>query len=329
MSEAPKAPPHQQVYPTGVTPAAASAMLRGPDPKDRKSKQGHEARMWREITTPEGALLKLRLADASERAVALLIDAAIMLGTLILGFFIIIFGFGLSALDNNGELVMIIFTLFFFILRGFYFTIFEMGRRAATPGKRAVRLRVVARDGRQLTANAIFARNVMRELEVFLPFSFLVFGGNGGALSGWTTFLTLIWLGVFVFMPIFNRDKLRAGDVVAGTWVIRNPKLELEKDISMSVSAEAAEDYQFTTEQLAAYGEHELQVLEDVLRTGSADVQKAVAERIRGRIKWDKLPVETDQAFLDAFYKALRKTLETRMLFGRRKKDKYDTGSPQ
>ena len=290
-------------------------------------RQTREERMWREVTTPEGAIIRMRLADASERAVALLIDAAIMLVTLIVGLFVIRVGISAGFVGDWDLVSSILFTFFFFVLRGFYFTIFEMGRRAATPGKRSMRLRVVAREGRQLTANAIFARNVMRELEVFLPFSFLFFGGRDEPLTALTTIMVLVWLGVFVFMPIFNRDKLRAGDIVAGTWVIRNPKISLAQDISSAVTAETSEDYQFTTAQLTTYGEHELQVLEDVLRSGTDEVRAAVADRIRNRIGWVSGPAKTDKDFLDAFYKALRQTLETKMLFGQRKKDKYDTGS--
>lgn len=281
----------------------------------------HEERMWREVVTPEGAAIRLRLADAGERAGALMIDAVIMLLTLIIGG-IIISVIAATSIEFSG----VLFFLFFFILRTFYFTIFEMGRRAATPGKRVMRLRVVARDGRQLTGNAIFARNVMRELEVFLPFYVLVGGPGEDQVSAWLTLFLIIWLGVFVLMPIFNRDKLRAGDLVAGTWVIRNPKLALGADISTEGTAHAG-DFHFSTDQLATYGEHELQVLEDVLRTGSPDVQKAVAERIRKRIQWDEGPNEKDTDFLEAFYKALRKTLETRMLFGNRKRDKFQKDS--
>lgn len=307
--------------------SATTPVFRGQKAQAATKQKRHEERMWREVTTPEGAVIRMRLADASERAVALLIDAAIMLVTLIVGLLVIRVGLSTGVVGDWDILSSILFTFFFFLLRGFYFTLFEMGRRAATPGKRVMRLRVVAREGRQLTANAIFARNVMRELEVFLPFSFLFFGGRDEPLTALTTLMVLVWLGVFVFMPIFNRDKLRAGDIVAGTWVIRNPKLSLAQDISSSVSEDAAEEFQFTSAQLATYGEHELQVLEDVLRSGSDDVKAAVADRIRQRINWEKGPVETDKEFLDAFYKSLRQTLETKMLFGQRKKDKYDTGS--
>ena len=289
-------------------------------------RSAHEVRMWREVTTPEGAVIHLRIADASERAAALLIDAAIMMFTLLIGGLIILLAMSASdgAWRDGG---MIMFNLFFFILRGFYFTIFEMGRHAATPGKRVMKLRVVAREGRQLTANAIFSRNVMRELEVFLPFTYLVSGGGGDVFDSMSTLLVLIWLGVFVLMPLFNRDKLRGGDLVAGTWVIRNPKLELANDVSATNTIDAGDEFQFTEAQLSTYGEHELQVLEDVLRASSKEVQRAVAERIRQRIQWEAASGESDRAFLEAFYKALRKTLETRMLFGKRKKDKFDTGS--
>lgn len=284
----------------------------------------HDKRMWREVVTPEGAIIHLRLADAGERAVALIIDAAIMLLTLILGAFIIFLGISDGFFSAWGEFSEILFTLFFFLLRGFYFTVFELGRKAATPGKRIMRLRVVARDGKQLTANAVFARNVMRELEVFMPFSYLLMGAGDEPVSGLMTLLILVWLGVFVFLPVFNKDKLRAGDIVAGTWVIRNPKLELAEDISQAVAGKDTSDFQFTTAQLATYGEHELQVLEDVLRNSTIEVKKAVAERIRKRIGWQPVPGESDKEFLDAFYKSLRHTLETRMLFGNRKKDKFD-----
>jgi uncharacterized RDD family membrane protein YckC len=57
----------------------------------------------------------------------------------------------------------------FFMLRTFWFIGFELGSRAATPGKRLMGIRVVARDGGRLTADAVVARNLIRELELFLP----------------------------------------------------------------------------------------------------------------------------------------------------------------
>ena len=86
----------------------------------RSVKLTHDERMWREVKTPEGALIRLRIADASERGVALLIDAAIMLVVLVVGALII------ASLPDGwftdwDALASILLTLFFFVLRGFYF----------------------------------------------------------------------------------------------------------------------------------------------------------------------------------------------------------------
>jgi hypothetical protein len=68
-----------------------------------------------------------------------------------------------------------------------------------------------------------------------------------------------------------------------------------------------------------------LQVLEEVLRRTEVRTVAAVADRIRGKIGWTRGPIESDYAFLDAYYLALRARLESRLLFGRRRRDKYDT----
>jgi hypothetical protein len=167
--------------------------------------------------------------------------------------------------------------------------------------------------------DAIFARNAMRELELFLPLGFLfVYGreaGVCGALAG------MIWCAVFVFFPLFNRDRLRVGDFVAGTWVIRAPKRPLELDLA---AVERASELSITQAEADVYGVKELSVLEDVLRRKDEDTMQAVASRIRAKIKRAKARGETDQAFLEAYYLALRTRLEGRMLFGHRRRDKHD-----
>jgi hypothetical protein len=49
-----------------------------------------------------------------------------------------------------------------------------------------------------------------------------------------------------------------------------------------------------------------------------------VAMRIRRKIGWTAGAAESDWDFLSAYYAALRGRLETRLLFGRRRRDKYD-----
>src|ERR1700722_18752616 len=145
------------------------------------SSPGPEARPFRQFVTPEGVDLRLRVGTAGERAAAFLLDAAIITLTLI----VFVFAVGLAAaalgslgveeLKNGlGSAVFIVWLLGFFFLRNFYFVAFELGARAATPGKRIMGLRVAARDGGRLTAEAVFARNAMREIEVFLPLRFIL-----------------------------------------------------------------------------------------------------------------------------------------------------------
>jgi uncharacterized RDD family membrane protein YckC len=272
----------------------------------------------RELVTPEGVDLELRLAEASERAGAFLVDALVIVGVLV--------GVTLAALllalairaPFMGQVMLIVWMLGFFLLRNFYFIAFELGGRAATPGKRLMGLRVASRNGEPLTADAIFARNALREIEVFLPLTFLL----ANHAMGLTALAGLVWSGLFLFLPLFNRDRLRAGDLAAGTWVVRAPKRRL--GVELARRAETQPKFVFTPAQLDAYGEAELQVLEDVLRLGNRKVMADVALRIRRKIGWVNAPGERDGAFLDAYYAALRARLETGMLFGRRRKDKHD-----
>jgi len=311
-------------------------MARAPDAWTPVIGQPAESRFERELVTPEGVDLRLRLADASERAAAFLLDAAIILGILIALTVVAIgamVGVAMGAMIGVGgnaagaEVIMVIWLLGFFLLRNAYFILFELTPRAATPGKRALGLRVAARNGGRLTADAIFARNAMRELEVFLPLSFLI--SKASQVDAWLNLLGIVWCSIFVFFPLFNRDRLRVGDLVAGTWVVKAPRRALMADIAetafASKTAFAAQgDFDFSQAQIDAYGAKELQVLEDVLRRTEVRTVAAVAQRIRAKIGWTRGPIESDYAFLDAYYLALRARLESRLLFGRRRRDKYD-----
>lgn len=271
----------------------------------------------RELVTPEGVDLRLVLAEAGERAGAFFLDAAIIVGVLVALTILSLLFAGFSPFAP-GELVLVVWLLIAFVLRNFYFMLFELTPRAATPGKRILGLRVTTRNGKPLTAEAIFARNAMRELEVFFPLSFMI--ASGTAVDAWLDILGVIWCAVFVFFPLFNRDRLRAGDLIAGTWVVRAPRRVLDVDLA----SDEPDAIAFSREALDAYGIRELTVLEDVLRRRDPATLKAVAERIKGKI--GMVSELSDLDFLLAYYKALRRHLEQRLLFGRRRKDKYDKG---
>ena len=313
-----------------MTDAAAPTLSRREQARRRTTREQTQARHNKRIrilVTPEGAALNLRIASAGERAGAFLLD----FGLQIILIFLIAFaiasvasGFGYRGWQIAGAVTMVLV----FFIRNFYFIFFELGRKAATPGKRALGLRVAARNGGRLKANAIIARNFMRELEVFLPLSVLL-GAlfSESAVDGWINLALLLWCGIFMLFPLFNKDKLRVGDLIAGTMVIHAPKVQLLKDIASSTPKdEIAAGYVFSPAQLDIYGIHELHVLEDVLRQSTPEIKRNVANRIAAKIGWTPDPGQTDTGFLETFYAALRKHLEQRMLFGEKKTDKYDRG---
>lgn len=278
----------------------------------------------RMLVTPEGLSLPLTVGSRGARAGALLLDLVILLvGMVAVLLLFSAIGFGLLDIGSSSgaspvlQGLLVLAILFLFLSRYGYFLWFELGPRAATPGKRIVGLRVAARDGGRLTAEMVIARNLMRDIEVFVPAFFLLGGGQNSGAFGLATF---VWLGVFVLFPVFNKDALRAGDIVAGTWVVEAKQAKLKQ--AMSIAPDRTQDYRFGEAELSIYGEHELQVLEGVLRQNRPDSLREVAEAITGKIGW-QLGRGDEREFLEAFYAALRGHLEGKMRFGKRKRDKF------
>ncbi|MBU1378489.1 MAG: RDD family protein [Alphaproteobacteria bacterium] len=276
---------------------------------------------WRELVTPEGVDLRLKIGAYAERFSALLIDFAILFGSLAVFSLICLAVFAGTKASWGNEALGVVWLLGVFVGRNFYFVLFEMGPRAATPGKRAMGLRVAAANGGRLTADMVFARNAMREVEVILPLTF--FAARGQGVDAALITLGAIWSCVFILFPLFNRDRRRMGDLVAGTMVVKAPKAMLRPDLA-DTERGLARGFAFTPAQLDAYGIKELHVLEDVIRAADRKSMAEVATRIRTKIGWEGPADTPDRTFLNAYYAALRGRLESRMLFGHRRKDKFD-----
>jgi uncharacterized RDD family membrane protein YckC len=142
------------------------------------------------VETPEGITLPLRCAGAIVRSHAFAIDALIRLVIAIAA------GAFLSMFEGLGTALNL---LLLFALEWFYPVLFEMGARGATPGKRAMGLRVVMDDGMPPTLAASLLRNLLRVVD-FLPFAYAA-----GVLS-----------------MLLRRDFKRLGDIAAGTRVIHD-----------------------------------------------------------------------------------------------------------
>ncbi|CAO1649557.1 RDD family protein [Parasphingorhabdus sp. NYA22] len=287
------------------------------------------------MITPEGVALNVTIAAAGARAGALLLDLVIIqliaiLVALLCQALAVLFVMGGAAFsDSDGPmgLITIVYFITNFLLLNGYFIYFELGHKSATWGKRAVGIRVASRDGSRLTAEAIIARNIVRTVELFLPLSFLGSVEAGGSLVDLTAWAGLLWVLMFMLFPLFNKDRLRGGDVIAGTWVIQNVKKNLGDIVAPSAAiapdgAAPTARYQFSDADLSVYGEYELQTLENVLRSDQDDALEKVAASICQKIGWE--PGSGDERiFLEAYYTALRARLERSMRFGRRRKDKF------
>jgi uncharacterized RDD family membrane protein YckC len=289
------------------------------------SPAGAAAERIREVVTPEGVPVRFAVALAGDRLGAFLLDVTAILGIVLA----IVVPLGVLAARGlfEADVVMAAAFLAVFLVRTFYFTFFELSWQGQTPGKRRLRIRAVEARGGPLTAEAIIARNLTREIELFLPMIALFAPGAlfGGA-PGWARLAALAWMLVFGFLPLFNKDRLRVGDLVGGTVVVRTPDAVLLEDLA---AARAREAIAFTDAQLDVYGVYELQVLEDVLRgrgrAGHEEAIRTVAAKVREKVGWAG-PAFPDEPFLDAFYAALRGRLERRLLFGKRRADKHDRG---
>ena len=276
----------------------------------------------------------VEVADLGTRAAALLIDLLIVAGATVLAALLCLWALAPVFGSSLGAALLYLCSFF---LRGPYFLFFELRWQGQTPGKRWLGLRVVDRRGDALSPGGLAARNLMREVEVFMPIGLLLapqFGGDSPALY----YSALVWVGVFTLMPLFNRDRLRVGDMIGGTWVVAAGGRTLGRDLAsrrdafreagspQAVSSRTA--FRFNARQLDAYGIAELQVLEQLLRgprTSTTQKTKAeVCERIQAKIGWPT-PVHTPdvERFLEDYYAALRGHLELHALFGNRRADKF------
>ncbi len=291
----------------------------------------YDAKRRRELVTPEGVPLTFVVATRAARFGAFLLDYLIlMVGTIAVTLGLVGLVGGLGAMDRveetgAGEFLAVAWTLFWFLAWNGYFMAFELGPRGATPGKRIAGIRVAARGEMRLTAEAVIARNLLRDIELFMPLILLMIAPTGE--TGSAGLAGALWFLVFMLFPFFNRDALRAGDVVAGTWVVEAPKVRLPDTLSTEGGARGASGltgatYRFGAPELAVYGEHELQTLERVLREDRPEALAAVHEAICRKIGWNP-GAGDERAFLEAYYAQLRARLEGGMRFGKRKADKF------
>jgi len=275
------------------------------------------------ITAPEGVTLFFNLADVGERATAFAIDFFIWTVATFVFYLIMVFVvFGAFKLSGQIGLTVALSVMLFlgFAIRNFYFIHFELAWQGSTPGKRAVGIRVVDRKGGPLTPMAIVARNLTREVEIFIPLGVLSSLGRSNSTA--ENLALAAWMLLFSALPLFNRLHMRGGDLIAGTVVVALPRKLLLADL---VGAETQNI--FLEKHLRAYGTFELQILEELLRRPGApdavQLRREVTDKIVKKIDWPSKVADADTLrFLTDFYAAQRAHLEREQLYGKFRADK-------
>lgn len=278
-------------------------------------------RRWFQITPPEGVPIRFEIATLASRFGAQLADISLtVVVTLALTFSISLLPF------NLGEAAGIVFVLLLLAIRARYYILAELFWNGQTIGKRIMRMRALSADGRGLTVHSVVVRNLMKEVEIFMPGTMILAAESLGLV--WRIVL-LVWIVVVLAVPLLNRQRLRIGDLLANTIVVREPKPVLLADLAR---ADDDTEFVFSADQLEHYGRFELQTLETLLRRHPLDAAEEqpdpaiiqVAAQIRRKISYPhEVAAPRALAFLHAFYKAQRAFLENRQVFGDVRDDKH------
>jgi uncharacterized RDD family membrane protein YckC len=160
------------------------------------------------VATPEAVSLSLDVAGLGQRALAWLVDAAL----LFVAWFTLMFGvsylrqFDFVQIAGLDGWIQALLVLAVFGLNWGYGLVFEALWRGQTPGKRLLGLRVVRTDGSPATFVDLAVRNLCRFID----------------------FLPLFYVAGVISIAATSQSR-RLGDLVAGTLVIREHVVDLDR----------------------------------------------------------------------------------------------------
>jgi uncharacterized RDD family membrane protein YckC len=170
-----------------------------------------------EVETPEHVRFRFRAAGPTRRAWAYLLDLLVRAGILLVVELVLVLGTGHHL--RSGKAVMGAGTLLvLFLLEWVYYVAFEAGWNGTTPGKRALRLRVVKAGGYPLSFMDAVLRNLLRTAD-FLPVGYLL------------GLVAMNWDGRFA----------RLGDRAAGTMVVIEDPVRVAPSITLDPPATESE----------------------------------------------------------------------------------------
>lgn len=201
------------------------------------------------VKTPEQVDISYTVAGLGTRFLALVIDLILQYVLLILLILSLVMLSEANVLRNFSEWYIAMIIISVSLISGGYFIFFELLLKGKTPGKAALKLRVVRKDGRAADVSGILIRNIIRMID-FLPFMYAI-----GMIA------------IFI-----NKDCRRIGDIVGGTVVIAEGK-------KASLGAVLALQAKYTN----ALDDHEYAIIRDFIackKSMTAESRNKLAEEL-------------------------------------------------
>lgn len=224
-----------------------------------------------QIETAQNVSIYQNVASIGDRILAFIIDSIILVAYWIVSLFLIA-KFGLESQDM-GDIwaYYLVLGLPIFL----YYILFETFWDGKTPGKAAMKIRVVKLDGSKPGFGSYFVRWIMRIIDV---------AGSSG--------------GIAVVSILMSEKGQRLGDMAAGTTVITEKK---RARLSDSLIVDIPSNYVPTYPQVTVFNDKDVQLIKtlftDAKRNGNHNVIVKLADRLKE--KMDVTPDEHNIAFVE------------------------------
>ena len=211
-----------------------------------------------QIETAQNVSIYQNVASIGDRILAFLIDGLILIAYWIVSL-ILIAQFGLDT-QSMGDIWVYYMVLGLPIF--LYYILFETFWDGKTPGKAAMKIRVVKLDGSKPGFGSFFVRWIMRIIDI---------AGSTG--------------GIAVVSILMSGKGQRLGDMAAGTTVISEKK---RVRLSDSLIVDIPVDYVPTYPQVTVFNDKDVQLIKTLFlnakRNGNHNVIVKLADRLREKM---------------------------------------------
>ncbi|RMB64022.1 RDD family protein [Dokdonia sinensis] len=208
-----------------------------------------------QIETAQNVSIYQNVAGIGDRLLAFLIDFLIIGAYTFFSFFLL----GAFGLDRADQWEIIAFFMVIGLPVFLYYLLFETFWDGKTPGKSAMKLKVVKLDGSKPGFGSFFVRWIMRIIDISLS-------------TG----------GVAVVTILLNDRGQRLGDIAAGTTVISEKK---QANLSETLLVDIPEGYVPTYPQVTVFSDKDMQTIKTLYSNARSNGNHNVIVKLSDKLK--------------------------------------------